>query len=136
MYYRIQVTETINHAYIVEADSEDLAQEAYAQLTHTDLTTLDLDGQTCWDSYAWDVATADAGDLDALDGLRLRRQQRAERTARGHLHDMQYEELKRYTCTQCHSIDINLGDEACPTALKCDERTCSTCCAEENGCCS
>jgi hypothetical protein len=136
MYYLIEVTETRNHAYIVEAASEDLAQDAYQEMTEDDLRALDLDGQSSWDSYGWNVQPADPEQLHALDGLQLRRKQRAQRTARGHLAFMDYDELKNYTCTQCHSINISLGDEACPTALKCDERTCSTCCAEENGCCS
>jgi hypothetical protein len=52
--YIIQVTESINHQYEVEAEDEDGALEAYDRLTDTQLKTRDLDGDSGWDR-PWDV---------------------------------------------------------------------------------
>ena len=52
--YIIQVTESVNHQYEVEAEDEDSALEAYDRLTETHLKTRDLDGDSGWDR-PWDV---------------------------------------------------------------------------------
>jgi hypothetical protein len=52
--YIIQVTESINHQYEVEAEDEDGALEAYDRLTDAQLKTRDLDGDSGWDR-PWDV---------------------------------------------------------------------------------
>ena len=52
--YIIQVTESVNHQYEVEAEDEDGALDAYDRLTETQLKTRDLDGDSGWDR-PWDV---------------------------------------------------------------------------------
>lgn len=52
--YIIQVTESVNHQYEVEAKDEDGALEAYYRLTDAQLKTRDLDGDSGWDR-PWDV---------------------------------------------------------------------------------
>ncbi len=52
--YIIQVTESVNHQYEVEAEDEDGALEAYDRLTDAQLKTRDLDGDSGWDR-PWDV---------------------------------------------------------------------------------
>jgi hypothetical protein len=59
--YEVQVTETINHTYIFEADSSDEALLAYERLDNDQLKTLDQDGQSCWDSKPWDIAIVEQG---------------------------------------------------------------------------
>lgn len=59
--YEVQVTETINHIYIFEANSSDEALLAYEQLDNDQLKTLDQDGQSCWDSKPWDIAIVGQG---------------------------------------------------------------------------
>jgi hypothetical protein len=52
--YIIQVTESVNHQYEVEAEDEDGALDAYDRLTDAQLKTRDLDGDSGWDR-PWDV---------------------------------------------------------------------------------
>jgi hypothetical protein len=55
MKYTVQVTETINHSYEIEAESEEQAVEKYHTYTDEQLKELDIDGQSSWDAYPWDV---------------------------------------------------------------------------------
>ena len=51
----IQVTETINHAYTIEAETEADALTVYNSFDNEQLDTLDEDGQSDWDSRPWDI---------------------------------------------------------------------------------
>jgi hypothetical protein len=53
--YMVQVTESIHHCYLIEADDHADAMERYYELSDDDLTALDLDGSAGWDK-PWDVA--------------------------------------------------------------------------------
>ena len=53
--YMVRVTESINHDYIVEAENEDEALEAYFRLTNDELKSQDIDGDSSWDR-PWDVS--------------------------------------------------------------------------------
>lgn len=53
--YLVQVTESVNHSYLIEADSRDDALSIYDSYTSEQLVELDTDGDSCWDS-PWDVA--------------------------------------------------------------------------------
>lgn len=55
MRYLVRVTETINHDYVIEAESEEEATNIYQNYTMEQLRELDQDGQSSWDSYPWDV---------------------------------------------------------------------------------
>jgi hypothetical protein len=55
--YIVQVTESINHQYEVEAEDYDGALDAYDRLTEAQLKTLDTDGDSGWDR-PWDVYEA------------------------------------------------------------------------------
>jgi hypothetical protein len=59
MKYTVQVTETINHSYEIEAESEEQAVEKYHMYSDEQLKELDTDGQSSWDSYPWDVEAAE-----------------------------------------------------------------------------
>jgi len=52
--FMVRVTESINHDYIVEAEDEEGALEAYYKLTNDELKTKDVDGDSAWDR-PWDV---------------------------------------------------------------------------------
>lgn len=52
--YIVQVTESINHQYEVEAENEEQALDAYDRLTEVQLKTRDTDGDSGWDR-PWDV---------------------------------------------------------------------------------
>ena len=54
--YLVQVTESVNHQYEIEADSEEEALEKYHNLTNDELTSRDLDGQSDWEPHPWDVS--------------------------------------------------------------------------------
>jgi hypothetical protein len=54
MKYTIEVTETVNHSYEVEAGSEEEALEIYYSYDDDQLKTLDQDGSISWDS-PWEV---------------------------------------------------------------------------------
>ena len=53
--FMVRVTESVNHDYLVEAENEDEAVEAYYRLSAEELKTNDLDGESDWDK-PWDVA--------------------------------------------------------------------------------
>jgi len=55
MKYLVRVTETINHDYEIEAESEEEATNVYHNYTMEQLKELDQDGQSSWDAYPWDV---------------------------------------------------------------------------------
>jgi hypothetical protein len=52
--YVVQVTESINHQYEFEVETEEEALEAYARLNDAQLKTRDIDGDSSWDR-PWDV---------------------------------------------------------------------------------
>jgi hypothetical protein len=52
--YVVQVTESINHQYEFEVETEEQALEAYERLTDAQLKTRDTDGDSSWDR-PWDV---------------------------------------------------------------------------------
>lgn len=58
--YLIRVTESINHDYLIEADSRDDALSIYASYTSEQLVELDTDGDSCWNS-PWDVEELTTG---------------------------------------------------------------------------
>ena len=53
--YTIQVTETINHTYEIEAETEEDALTVYYSYDNKQLEELDQDGQSSWDSLPWDI---------------------------------------------------------------------------------
>jgi hypothetical protein len=55
MKYRVQVTETINHTYLIEADSREDARAIYQNYDRVELSDLDQDGQSVWDSHPWEI---------------------------------------------------------------------------------
>ena len=57
--YIVQVTESINHQYEIEAENEDGALDAYDRLTEAQLKSRDIDGDSGWDR-PWDVSEATA----------------------------------------------------------------------------
>jgi hypothetical protein len=65
MKYLFRVTESINHDYMIEAETEEEAMNIYQNYTMEQLQELDLDGQSSWDSYPWDVEKLQ--DLDNED---------------------------------------------------------------------
>jgi hypothetical protein len=65
MKYLFRVTESINHDYMIEAETEEEAMNIYHNYTMEQLQELDLDGQSSWDSYPWDVEKLQ--DLDNED---------------------------------------------------------------------
>jgi hypothetical protein len=52
--YIVQVTESINHSYEFEVETEQDALDAYDRLTEAQLKSRDLDGDSGWDR-PWDV---------------------------------------------------------------------------------
>lgn len=55
MKYRLQITETINHVYEIEAPDEDTARAIYEHFTNEELAALDVDGTSEWETHPWDV---------------------------------------------------------------------------------
>ena len=53
--YLVRVTETVNHDYVIEAESEEQATSIYQNYTMEQLRELDCDGQASWDIYPWQV---------------------------------------------------------------------------------
>jgi hypothetical protein len=56
MRYRIEITENVNHVFIIEAANEDEAVSVYQNYTSEQIAALDLDGEGVWDSHPWEVA--------------------------------------------------------------------------------
>ena len=52
--FLVRVTESINHDYVIEADSVSDALDKYGHLTDGELADLDTDGGSSWDK-PWDV---------------------------------------------------------------------------------
>lgn len=52
--FLVRVTESINHDYLIEADSREDALSIYDSYTSEQLVELDRDGDSSWDS-PWDV---------------------------------------------------------------------------------
>ena len=55
MKYLVRFTETINHDYVVEADSPDDATDIVKSYSDEQLKELDIDNQSSWDVYPWEV---------------------------------------------------------------------------------
>jgi hypothetical protein len=55
MKYRVQVTETINHTYLIEANSRENARAIYQNYDRVELSDLDQDGASVWDSHPWEI---------------------------------------------------------------------------------
>ena len=55
MKYLVRVTETINHDYEIEATSEQDAIDIFHSYEEHHLKERDLDGQSSWDTFPWDV---------------------------------------------------------------------------------
>jgi len=53
--FLVQVTESVNHMYEIEAESAEEAVDAYHRYDDKQIKELDLDGQGEWDSFPWDV---------------------------------------------------------------------------------
>lgn len=53
--YLVRFTETINHDYVVEADSPEDATDIVQNYSDEQLKELDIDNQSSWDSYPWDI---------------------------------------------------------------------------------
>ena len=53
--YLVRFTETINHDYVVEADSPEAATDIVQNYSDEQLKELDIDNQSSWDSYPWDI---------------------------------------------------------------------------------
>lgn len=53
--YLVRVTETINHDYVIEADSPEEAEAVYESYDDNDLKNLDIDGQSEWDAHPYDI---------------------------------------------------------------------------------
>ena len=53
--YLVRITENINHDYEIEAESPEEADRIYRSFTNEQLVELDLDGQSEWDSFPWDI---------------------------------------------------------------------------------
>lgn len=52
--FLVRVTESINHDYVIEADSVSDALDKYGHFTDEQLADLDVDGDSSWDK-PWDV---------------------------------------------------------------------------------
>jgi hypothetical protein len=53
--FLIRVTESINHDYEIEAETEEEALSIYNSYDDNKLKELDLDGQSEWDSRPWEI---------------------------------------------------------------------------------
>jgi hypothetical protein len=55
----IRVTESINHDYEIQAETEEEALSIYYSYNDEQLKELDLDGQSDWDSHPWDIEVSE-----------------------------------------------------------------------------
>lgn len=53
--FLIRVTESINHDYQIEAETQEEALAIYYSYNNEQLKELDLDGQAEWDSRPWEI---------------------------------------------------------------------------------
>jgi len=52
--YAVYVTESVNHTYIIEAESAEQAEQIYYSYDDDQLKSEDSDGSTGWDS-PWEI---------------------------------------------------------------------------------
>lgn len=52
--YKVRVTETVDHSYLIEANDAEEAVDKFYSYTDEELKSLDLDGNISWDS-PWEV---------------------------------------------------------------------------------
>ena len=57
----VRVTESINHDYAIEAETEEEAIDAYHRFDDAQIKALDLDGSGDWDTHPWDVYEIEEG---------------------------------------------------------------------------
>lgn len=57
--FLVRVTESVNHDYEIEAESEDEALAIYHSYNAEQLKELDLDGVGEWDAHPWEVEELD-----------------------------------------------------------------------------
>jgi hypothetical protein len=55
----IRVTESINHDYEIQAETEEEALSIYYSYNDEQLKELDLDGQSDWDSHPWAIEVSE-----------------------------------------------------------------------------
>ena len=53
--FLVRVTESINHDYEIEAETEEDALSIYYSYDNDQLKALDLDGSSDWDTHPWEV---------------------------------------------------------------------------------
>jgi hypothetical protein len=58
--FTLRVTESINHDYEIEAETEEEALSIYYSFNNDQLKSLDLDGQSEWDTHPWDITTEES----------------------------------------------------------------------------
>lgn len=56
--YAVRVTESIDHLYYIEASSEEDALTIYYSYDSEQISALDMDGSSSWDT-PWDVGLAE-----------------------------------------------------------------------------
>jgi hypothetical protein len=57
--FTLRVTESINHDYEIEAETEEEALSIYYSYNNDQLKSLDLDGQSEWDTHPWEITESD-----------------------------------------------------------------------------
>lgn len=57
--FLIRVTESINHDYEIQAETEEEALSIYYSYNDEQLKELDLDGQSEWDSHPWEIEVSE-----------------------------------------------------------------------------
>ena len=57
--FTLRVTESINHDYEIEAETEEEARSIYYSYDNDQLKSLDLDGQSEWDTHPWEITESD-----------------------------------------------------------------------------
>jgi hypothetical protein len=57
--FTLRVTESINHDYEIQAETEEEALSIYYSYNDEQLKELDLDGQSEWDSHPWDIEVSE-----------------------------------------------------------------------------
>ena len=57
--FTIRVTESINHDYEIEAETEEEALSIYYSFDNDQLKSLDLDGQSECDSHPWEITESE-----------------------------------------------------------------------------
>lgn len=132
MLYRVQVTETTNHVFIVEAEDEATARDVYQNMSGVYRRLATMDGAPSWDSMPWEIEEASAADWDEQQQILKHRRPHSDL----HLNDMSVEQLAEITCEYCGWSGQTLDVYGCRTAIKNNERECCECCARAGGCCA